>query len=409
MLGIVVKGYPRLSETFIAREVAHIARTWPCMIVALRRPVGLTPRPEVDVPVIYLPEYLYQEPLRVLRGWWHSRRQPGYRRALGLFWRDLRRDPTPNRVRRWGQSLVLVQAMAESGVGALYSHFLHTPSSVARYGALMAQVPWGAAAHARDIWISPRWDLAEKLALARFCLVCTRTHALYLSTLLSEGERHKVVHSYHGVDLSMFPAPAAVPAPAARPPAEVTIVSVGRMVPKKGFGDLLAALALLSAGLRWRFEHIGAGPLERRLKAQARRLKLDVTWHGAQPPAVVLERLRAADIFVLASQPDRDGDRDGLPNVLLEAQSQKLPVVATRLGSIMELIEHERNGLLVNMGNPPELAAALSRLIEDQALRQRLGQAGYEIVHRDFDERNCIPKVLEVVGELQAGQAPCDG
>jgi glycosyltransferase involved in cell wall biosynthesis len=156
--------------------------------------------------------------------------------------------------------------------------------------------------------------------------------------------------------------------------------------PKKGYADLLQALALLPKDAAWRFHHIGGGPLLDDLKNLAGKLQIGdrVTWQGAAPQEHVLEAYRGADVFVLASCIAEDGDRDGLPNVLMEAQSQKLAVVATSLPGIAELVVPEETGLLVPPNAPESLSGALLRLLSDAALRHRLAEAGFERVRRDF-------------------------
>jgi glycosyltransferase involved in cell wall biosynthesis len=159
----------------------------------------------------------------------------------------------------------------------------------------------------------------------------------------------------------------------------VALLTVGRAVDKKGFDDLLQALALLPRDRHWRCVHIGGGPLLPELERAARELGLAerLSWRGPQSHGAVLAAYRAADIFVLPCRVSADGDRDGLPNVLLEAQSQKLACVSTRISGIPELIDDGVTGLLVAPRAPAELAAALLRLIDDPALRQRLGDAGF--------------------------------
>ena len=153
-IAIVLKGYPRLSETFIAQEIRALeVRGLGLRLVSLRHPTDRTQHPvhrEIEAPVRYLPEYLYQEPLRVLRALFAVRRRSGFANALATWWRDLRRDPCANRVRRFGQALVLA-AELESDVVHLHAHFLHTPASVARYAALVLGMPWSFSAHAKDI------------------------------------------------------------------------------------------------------------------------------------------------------------------------------------------------------------------------------------------------------------------
>jgi len=134
----------------------------------------------------------------------------------------------------------------------------------------------------------------------------------------------------------------------------VVLLSIGRKVEKKGFGDLLDALALLPKTLHWRFEHIGAGELSDALKAQAERLGIAqrCTWLGAQPQKQVFAALARADLFVLASKKAADGDQGRLPNVLMEAAHQGLAIVSTRAAAIGEFIEDGNNGLLVPPGAP---------------------------------------------------------
>jgi glycosyltransferase involved in cell wall biosynthesis len=129
----------------------------------------------------------------------------------------------------------------------------------------------------------------------------------------------------------------------------------------------------------WRLTHIGGGPLLPELEAKAQALGIAdrVEWRGPQPQAAVLDAYRSADLFVLPCRISDDGDRDGLPNVLLEAQSQKLACVSTRVSGIPELIDDGTTGVLVPPRSPDALAEALARLIGDPALRRRLGEAGF--------------------------------
>ena len=158
---VVMKGYPRLSETFIAQELLGLERAgFRLHLVALRKPTDAKTHPvhaEIRADVSYLCEYLHREPRRVWRSFLHVRRYPGYRRALKALWRDLLRDPTPNRIRRFGQALVLTAEWPEDGA-YLYAHFIHTPASVTRYASMMLGVPWACSAHAKDIWTAPCRD-----------------------------------------------------------------------------------------------------------------------------------------------------------------------------------------------------------------------------------------------------------
>src|SRR5262245_42311239 len=239
---IILKGYPRLSETFIAQEIRALEqRGMQLRIASLRHPTDGAVHPvhrEIQAPVSYLPEYLYQQPLRVLRAWWRLRRQPRYREARRAWLQDLRRDFTPNRGRRFGQALVLAAEMPED-IGHLHAHFLHTPASVTRYAALLTGLPWSCSAHAKDIWTTPDWEKREKLAAAEWVVTCTAVGRDHLKSLAPAGKAVTLV--YHGLDLRHFTRNARTSSTddgrsTCRP---VTIASVGRAVPKKGYADLL--------------------------------------------------------------------------------------------------------------------------------------------------------------------------
>lgn len=386
-IAFVLKGYPRLSETFIAQEIAALeARGLDILIVSLRHPTDRHRHPvhdEIKAKVIYLPEYLYQEPLRVLRAWWKVRRWPTYPALRSVWLRDLWRDRTTNRGRRFGQALVLA-AELQGKVSALHAHFIHTPGSVARYAAKLMGLDFSISAHAKDIYTIPDWEKAEKLGDARFAVTCTSVGAAHLASLAPPG---RVTLCYHGLDLTRFPPPPErPPRDGSRADDPVRIVSVGRAVAKKGYDDLLEALKRLPPDLNWRFIHVGGGALATQLKETAAALGLSdrIEWRGAQPQAGVIAALREGDLFVLAAKVAADGDRDGLPNVLMEAASQRLCSLSTNTGAIGELIRDGETGLLVPAGDPARLAAAMTTLIRDPALRDRLGRAAEARLRAEF-------------------------
>jgi glycosyltransferase involved in cell wall biosynthesis len=388
-VAFVLKGYPRLSETFIAQEILALERRGlEILIVSLRHPTDRKTHPIhrlIGAPLNYLPEYLYQEPRRVWRSWLRSRRQPGYRAARAAWLSDLRRDPTPNRIRRFGQALVLAAELPDD-IAHIHAHFLHTPASVARYAAMMTGIEWSASAHAKDIWTQPEWEKRAKLADADWVVTCTEVARRHLAGLTSRPRALSLC--YHGLDLERFrsPEPPSEKRDGSDPQQPVLILSVGRAVAKKGYKDLLEALTLLPADFCWRFVHIGGGGLRRELQRRAGRLGLSdkVEWRGATAQPGVLAAYREADLFVLPSKIARDGDRDGLPNVLIEAQSQRLACISTSISAIPELIEQGVTGLLVPPNDPTALAEALERLIRDPVKRARLGAAGERRVRSVF-------------------------
>ncbi len=405
-VAFVLKGYPRLSETFIAQEIAALERRGlQILIVSLRHPTDARCHPihaEIRAPVLYLPEYLRDDPLRVLRAWWRVRRWPGYRMARKLWLRDLWRDRTANRARRFGQAMVLASELP-ADVVRLHAHFLHTPASVVRYSALAHGLPWSGSAHAKDIWTTPEWDLREKLSSCDWLVTCTGTNRDYLASLAPPGRVELV---YHGLDLDRFPL-----APVERPARDgsatgdpVVVLSVGRLVEKKGTDVLLDALALLPAGLHWRLVHVGGGPLRDALARQAEACGLSdrITWRGAMTQDELIIEYRSADLFALASRIAEDGDRDGLPNVLMEAQSQGLPCVATRVSAIHELIDDGTTGVLVPPESPGTLAEAIAALATDPARRRVLGEAGRRRVAANFGMQANVARLAQKFGLMPA-------
>ncbi len=389
VITVVLKGYPRLSETFIAQELLALQnRGFNLHFISLRHPTDKKTHPihdEITAPVNYLPEYLHDEPARVYYAWKKARKFKGYDKAFAVWQQDLKRDTTRNRVRRFGQAMVLAAELPEN-TAEIYAHFLHTPASVARYAAMIRDIPWSCSAHAKDIYTSPDWELSEKLNDVSWLVTCTAFNVAHLKKLATDPK--KVSLLYHGLDLDRFPTIS--DKKHTRNGSDVSdpvrIVSVGRAVIKKGYDDLLNAFAKLPKDLNWQFEHIGGGPLLSELKSQAEDLGLSdrIVWHGAQSQKFVLDHLKAADIFTLASRIADDGDRDGLPNVLMEAQSQKAAALSTAVSAIPELIENEKTGLLVRERDPDALAKEMLRLISAPELRQELSEAGDQKLRSQF-------------------------
>ena len=394
-IAVVLKGYPRLSETFIAQEIRNLEQAGlELVLISLRHPTDTKRHPvheEIEAPVSYLPEYLHDEPTRTARGWRTARRLPGYARAHRMFRADLKRDRTRNRVRRFGQACVAAAEMP-ADVTHLYGHFIHTPGSVTRYAAAMLDLPFSISAHAKDIWTSPDWELSEKLGDAVWTVTCTKGGADHLRTLAPDPSKVHLV--YHGLDLSRFPPPpqrVATDGP-------VRIVTVGRAVEKKGLDVLLRAAAALPDDLEWHLTHIAGGPLLDELKTLADELGISdrVTWLGQQAQRRVLEEYRRSDIFALLCRIAADGDRDGLPNVIVEAQSQRLPVLSTHISGIPELIEDEVNGLLVAPDDVDATAEALERMIRNGKARLRWGAEGERRVRSAFDAEREIDALLQL-------------
>ncbi len=401
-VAVILKGYPRLSETFIAQELHGLEqRGLRFDIWSLRHPTDGQEHPvhgQIRAKRRYLPGYLRREPLRVLRALGSQCWRAGFWRAVAVWLRDLARARDLNRIRRFGQAAVLAREVSP-GTRFFYAHFLHTPASVTRYAAMMRGVPWGFSAHAKDIWTTTEWEKREKIADAAFGVTCTRYGAETLQALVDTPE--KVALVYHGLDLSALPPPP----DRALHAGPFRILSVGRLVEKKGYDLLLSALAGLPDSLDWRFIHIGGGELKNAVREQTESLGIAdrIDWRGAQDREAVFAAMAEADLFVLPSRIAASGDRDGLPNVLMEAASQKLPVLSTAVSAIPEFVENGVSGTLVPPDNADALRDALAGLAADPQGRAAFAERLYQRLVDDFGADAGIEAVAQ---RIRANSAP---
>jgi len=397
-IAVVVKGYPRLSETFIAQEILGLERRGiGILIVALRKPYDPFIHElhrQISAEVMYLPEYVKDDPARVARAKRWAEEQPTYQAAKALFDADFARQPNSDRRRRWAQGCVFAYELPED-IKWIYSHYLHTPCSAARYAAHLSGRLWSFSAHAKDIWTSPEWDLRTKINDAAWGVTCTAVNVEHLQGLADDPGKVELL--YHGLDFSGFPEPSGTASKRDGSGEPVRLVSVGRAVEKKGYDDLLEALARLPEDLNWHFTHIGGGELDEVLKSQAEALDLSsrITWRGAQPREEVIAACRDTDLFVLPSKLARTGDRDGLPNVLMEAQSMGLCCLSTRVSAIPELIRDGETGVLVDPGVPQDLATAMAELIRSPGKRYGFGLAAAKHVRSEFSTDPGLDRLAE--------------
>jgi glycosyltransferase involved in cell wall biosynthesis len=404
-IGIVLKGYPRLSETFISQEILSLQKLgFDFHIISLRHPTDKAIHPvnrEITFPVTYLPEYIHDDPIRVVKAWWNVRRFSGYPKALQYFRKDIVRDFTRNRLRRFAQGMVIASEF-NGHVSAYYSHFLHTPTSATRYASMITGRPFAISAHAKDIWTSPDWEIAEKLEDCNWLATCTAGARDHLQKLTTRPDKIHLI--YHGLDLYRFPAPSKPVSMRRGEDAQnsLRIITVGRAVVKKGLDNLLNALALLSKDLYWQWTHIGGGELKEQLILQAKELGVsgNCNFCGALDQTEVIAAYNASDLFVLPCRIDKNGDRDGLPNVIVEAQSQGLAVISTPISGIPELIEHNENGILVEPDNPELLASAIHRLAADPELRNKMGSNGEKKVRTGFDHLSKVTDLADLLNEM---------
>lgn len=403
-IGFLVKTYPKISETFILEEILGLERRGLSLgIFSLRRPsdeISHAACLRVRAPVAYVPGTRARElpvalaaHLRLL-----LRRPRRYLAALAFALAT----PGRGRIREFLQAGCLSDQLVAAGIGHLHAHFVSEPGGVAELVMRFSGIPYSLSAHAKDIYLSGDGALRRKLQAARFTVTCTESNCAYLAARVCPGT--PLTRIYHGVDAGRFvPARPAAGGDGQAPP---LLLAVGRLRAKKGFATLVEACRLLrDDGIRLRCQIIGYGEERDRLRAQIAAAGLDgvVQLTGKLNQDQVIARYRAAQVFALPCQVADDGDRDGIPNVLLEAMAMELPVISTPVSGIPEVIEHGHNGLLVPPRHPGALAAAIARLIAEPDLGRRLGAAGRLTVQRQFSNEVNLGRLHDLLREAVHG------
>ena len=389
----IVRSWPRLSQTFIVNEVLALERRGLELVVfsLVRSGEGVVQPQVADVraPVNYLDGTRGGADVRRLLSWCafaplrtflvlvycllHPRMAAGYgecstRQCLG---HALHVAAAVRDLRAAGGEPVRVHA-----------HFAHDPALVGMLVARLTGLPFSFTAHARDLYELPVTGLIARAREATAVVTCCDVNARYLESVVPHEDRPPIVVVHHGVDLHRFSPAGQV---TATPP---LLVSVGRLVEKKGFADLLRALREVKhRGVPYHARISGDGPLYAELARLRDTLGLaaEVELRGAEDSDAVVAALRQATVFALTPRELPGGDRDGIPNVLVEAMACGLPVVTTTAGGIGELVRHDVNGLLAAPGDVSGIADALCHLLTHAASRARLGTTARRTVELGYD------------------------
>jgi glycosyltransferase involved in cell wall biosynthesis len=406
---MILKGYPRISETFISNEILLLEKLgFPIHLFSMRRPRENFTHDSVtriQADVDYLPETLLRPlPRLIYHNFLLAAQKPVvYAKALKIALQRFLRTRKSATLKHLFQAGYLAHHLLPGlTITHLHAHFAHSPTSVAMFTSLLSGLPFSFTAHAKDIYTSDPRQLREKLGLARFVITCTDYNRRHLSRLY-DAEPDSISHVYHGIDTGLFSFNQETREAPAKP---YQILTVARLIAKKGLPTVYRALKELHArGIP--FEHILIGDGEDRQKVLALinslDLKTQTRWLGTQPHDVVLDHYKQAHLFVLGCEVAANGDRDGIPNVLLESMAMGVPVVATAISAIPELVETEKTGLLVQPGHPKQLAEAMIRLLTDTELRASVISAARKRVLQDFDNKVLIRKIADIYrNEIQA-------
>lgn len=397
-IGVLLKMFPRLSETFILNEILELERQGVRLhIFSLKRPadsVSHSQAKSVRSPITYLPEKIYQAPVRVAcalahvalkyrRNWWHM---------LRILARRFRRDRDAGSFQSFWQACCLIHEMRE--IRHLHAHYASVPARLALTVQRLAGATYSITTHAKDIFQHDPFasaKLQERMCRARFVVGNSRFSAAHIQAGLDgRGNIHTV---YNGLNLEDFPS-------RKNRPAESLILSVGRLVEKKGFNVLIEACRILKQRrVNFTSELVGTGRLSDMIKEQIRECGVGglVKLIGPLPQEILRSHYERASVFALPCVIAADGDRDILPNVIKEAMAIGVPIVTTRLDGIEELVEHGVTGLLVPPGDAPALAEALERLLTDPVLAETLAGNGRKIIEQRFDRQNNISQLKDLL------------
>ena len=385
----MVKRYPRYSETFIVNEIlAHEAAGVELEIFSVLPPEDghfQDVISRVRAPVTYLPS----KGLKVAE-FWSVLEQAGEIFPDGWLSLEAARGED---VRYVYQAVVLAREARLRAISHLHAHFATAATTVARLAARFAGLPYTFTAHAKDIFhesVRPA-DLRRKLADAAVAVTVSDYNIAYLRESYSPAARH-VRRIYNGLDLERFP----YRSPRERP---LRIVGVGRLVEKKGFVDLIEACAILAdEGRRFTCRIVGAGEQEVELRARIAGLGLEdrVELLGPRPQSELVRLVQGAAVLAAPCVVGADGNRDGLPTVLLEAMALGTPCVSTDVTGIPEVIRDRETGLMVPQRDPAALAGSIGRLLEEPDLRVRLADRARRLVEEKFDVNHNAARLREV-------------
>ena len=410
-VGYLAKRFPRLSETFILDEIIGLEQAGVALrLYALADPKEAVVQPRVaDVrsSVTYVrradrdlkSRFLDARDLAAAQLLLVKRHPRRYAATL-LYVARRRRSAAA--MRHLLEAGVLARLLEREGTSHVHAAFAHGPASVAHFVSLLTGMTFSFSAHAKDLYLSPPDLLAKKVHAATSVFVCSASARDELQRIVAahpdpavHASGKKIQLAPHGVDVERFKPPAG-PRRAGAP----RILAVGRLVPKKGYHVILEALASLAHdGEDFTCRIVGSGPMSDELRSVIDRsgLASRVELVGARTQSEIAEEHRDADVFVHASVVLEDGDRDGIPNALLEAMATGVAVVGSRVGGIPEVIRDGESGLLVDPEDPTMLAAALGALIKDRALRTRLGARARTQMVSELARGTCLLPVADAL------------
>ena len=396
-IAVIVRGWPRITETFVAQEIYGLQEAGlEIGLFALRDPKEKKRHAIHDMvkaDPIYLNGNILVLFLKAYFAFWHFRKSPGLKMLWSAFIQDLKQEFSLSRVKRLFQALVFSKNHAQD-YDYIYAHFLHTPSTVAYYVHLLTGIPWSFSAHAKDIYTSPKWDLKTKLSSASWGNTCTAYNHHFLSEISPDFKMHLI---YHGIDLDRFNYERDFEKnkKGQDPNNPLVFLTIARAIEKKGLDVVLKALATLPKEIYWRWVHIGGGVLKKEYMKLAKDLGVFEKCDFQSPLTQdeVMPYFHQADLFLLPCRISKSGDRDGLPNVLVEASASAVPCLSTDVSAVKELLVDGETGFLVPSNDVASYASKLFELCESPALRKEVALAAQKKVMQEFSYEKAVQKI----------------
>ena len=377
-IGYVLKRYPRFSETFVVNEILAHERAGTKIDIFALGPVMETHFQD-SISQVRAPVTRIQDKQRNPETFWPLLQQgfqelPRFAEKLPLALGD---------VHELGQSILLALAIRKRGIQHLHAHFGTQATTVARQAAIFADITYSFTAHAKDIYFSYEKSTAldRKMRDAAATVTVSDYNLAYLREQYG-SDAESAVRIYNGMDLRKFPYQP-------RQQQKRNILAVGRLVAKKGFDVLLDALAILKErNVSTHCTLVGDGTLREALQAQIERLGIQdmIDMVGPMPQPDIIQLVSQAQMMVAPCVVSEDGDRDGLPTVLLESMALGTPVISTQVAGIPELVRDEVTGLCVPSQNPIVLADAITRLLDDETLGRQLSLNARALIEQEYDE-----------------------
>jgi glycosyltransferase involved in cell wall biosynthesis len=407
---MVLKGYPRISETFISNEILLLeSMGFNIAIISMRHPretFSHASISQINASVDYLPSTMLNHllPLGYHNLMLAVKKPRVYLKALkraAVRWMRTRKSATLKHLLQAGY--LVHKCLPGKNIVHFQAHFAHSPTSVAMFSSLLSGIPFSFFAHAKDIYTSDPRQLKEKIDMARFVVTCTRYNQTHLSRLAGNTAT-PISCVYHGINLDYF-SPKLNHISCAPP---YKLLTVARLTEKKGLETVYRALAILrDRGVKFTHTLIGEGDDTDKVLKLIQTLGLEnmTVLCGTLTHEEVIHHYAASDLFVLGCQIAANGDRDGIPNVMAESMAMNLPVVATQVSGIPEFLEDRVSGMMVQQKDPLALADAMETILTDEALRKQVTMEAKTRITRSFNNQILIKDLAGIYRDNIPGLA----